>query len=735
MACSLASAERYYETWGRLWERAALLRARPIAGHRELGWRLEREVLSPFTWRREVDPSLATALAELVLRARAELSEDPARDLKLGPGGIREAEFFVQSLQLVWGGVEPTLRVPGTIAALARLRSRGLVSDLEARTIADAWRLLRRVEHRVQWMTGAQTHLLPDDPDELERLARGLGHRDWSELRVEIERARARVSELFASLAPERPRPPPRWEALLARLAEGVAPQEAAPALGPETLEHLAALGRRPDGLLGALTRERRPELADRVLDAVADSPDPEQAAAALRTFFARLSSPAPYVAALADEPRALSRFVTALGGSAFVAEAIVSSPDLADVTLFGPSQLGPDTARALIDAEIAVATLALERRAEASEASDRHQALVGALRRAKRRMMVEVAVADLADQIDTREATRLLSGLADEILERAVRLELGDARGLGVIAVGKLGGRDIGYGSDLDVLFLFDRAAAPPGAHAPEYFTRAAQRVIRAISALHPDGPGYELDTRLRPSGSHGLLVTSIGAFARYHGVTRDGASERPPPSGPSVLASGAAWERQSLLRARACAGDPALGAEAIRIAHVAAYERGAPPAGEVHHMRRRIEIEIARERAGRWDLKLGRGGLLDVEFAVQWLQMRHGMDRRVRTTDIAQALEALATLGYVARNHYEALREGYAFLRRLEQRVHVVHGSGATRLDEAAPGLEPLARRMGVSSSARRGAVAILLDRYRDVTASIRAAYLGILGVADEG
>ena len=197
---SVAAAERYYETWGRLWERAALLRARPCAGDLELGKLLGRELLTPFVYRNSVDPTIAEALSELVLRSRAELSAAPERDLKLGPGGIREAEFFVQSLQLVWGGREQSLRVQGTLPALARLRSQGLVSDREARGIADSYVLLRRVEHRVQWASGVQTHLLPSDAEEYARLARSLGFAKPALLHAELERARERVNTTFQSL-------------------------------------------------------------------------------------------------------------------------------------------------------------------------------------------------------------------------------------------------------------------------------------------------------------------------------------------------------------------------------------------------------------------------------------------------------------------------------------------------------------------------------------------------------
>jgi glutamate-ammonia-ligase adenylyltransferase len=197
------------------------------------------------------------------------------------------------------------------------------------------------------------------------------------------------------------------------------------------------------------------------------------------------------------------------------------------------------------------------------------------------------------------------------------------------------------------------------------------------------------------------------------------------------TVLSSGAAWERQALLRARACAGDAELGARAIRIAHAAAYERGAPPASEVHHLRMRMERELARERPGRYDLKTGRGGLLDVEFAVQWLQMEHGFDVRVRTTDTVGALHALRDADYLSVEAFESLRDGYVFLRRLEQRIRIVHGSGAPVLEATATGLTKLARRMGIQRSHTQSEGEALLEAYEDSTSEIRRTYLEVMGV----
>jgi glutamate-ammonia-ligase adenylyltransferase len=344
--------------------------------------------------------------------------------------------------------------------------------------------------------------------------------------------------------------------------------------------------------------------------------------------------------------------------------------------------------------------------------------------------MTIEIALADLSGEIGTREATLTLSALADATLEHATRFALGSVgavRGLAVLAMGKLGGNEIGYGSDLDVIFVFDPAVAPPGADPHAHFAKHAQRVIRLLSAAHPEGAGYELDTRLRPSGSHGLLVTSVEAFARYHDVVLGGGADGDEV--PSAQQSGAAWERQALVRARFAAGDVALGSAFLRVAHVAAYERGAPPKAEVHRVRMRMERELGRERPGRHDLKVGRGGLSDIEFAVQYLQMLHGTDVRVRTTETPLAITTLADLGFLRADHAETFRDGYQFLRRLEQRIRIVHGSSSALLDEKAEGLLPLARRMGMRDTPRTSATEELIARYRDVTDAVRAAYLEVM------
>jgi glutamate-ammonia-ligase adenylyltransferase len=734
---SLAAAERYYESFGRLWERAALLRARPVAGDLALGEEI-LGTLSPFIWRRRVDPKVAVEMAGLSQRARAELSNDPRRDLKLGPGGIRDAEFFVQSLQLVWGGKEPRVRGRNTLDGLRRLRAAGFVTDREAREISEGYLALRRAEHAVQTSSGVQTHTVPADERERTRLAHALGFVSATAFDADLARHQKRIGALFLSLLPEGAPRASRFTAAIAALerghaeafAEAVIREANGAAAGAEGAERwsdlardLFELSRHPDAPLGSRTRERYVELAEGVLEAVVDAADPEQAARYLRVFFARVKRPAVYISLLGDDPRAARRLVEALGASAFIGDALAQNPELGDVVLFARGAPTPDLARAEVSIALSEVTVsgAVER--------DGDEAIAEALRRAKARVTLEVGLADLASQLGTREVTHTLSALADAELEEATRHALGTpddepVRGLSILAMGKLGGREIGYGSDLDVIFLFDPGAAPEGKDADTFFARSARRIIKLISVSHAAGPGYELDTRLRPSGNQGLLVTSIETFARYHGILEG----TPPdaPTSPRVRAQ--AWERLALLRARAAAGDPALGERAMRVAHAAAYELPTDTravAEEIHRLRMRMERENSQERRGRYDLKLGRGGLVDIEFAVQLLQLTHGKDPRVRTPETTVAIEALAAAGYLAPAHAEALRDGYAFLRKLEQRIRILHATPKQLLEENAPGLLPLARRVGIRAIRGREAGVELLARYRAVTERVRATY----------
>lgn len=704
---SHAAMERYYESWGRTWERAALVRARPVAGDLALGDRV-LETLGPFIWRREVNPGIAAEMASLVARARVEMGLDPEIDLKHGRGGIREAEFFVQSLELIWGGREPSLRQRNTLEALARLRGRGLVTEREAREVGDAYLALRRLEHRIQFATLQQTHSIPTDPALFGTIARSLGFAGSPELKKDLEKHRRRVAARFASLSPSTVSSEPVDKLFVALEAGDEAAVQTAlePWLSSPAADlarHVLALARRPDDPLGASSRDHLPELAPILIEAFTEAADPEQAAVLLAAFFARLATPGVYAKALARDVRALRRLVGLFGASQFLGSSLVAHPELSDTAVFARGIPTEESARRAVAEEIA-----------AADSSD-VESFVGALRRAKRRVTMEVGVCDLAGELDFREVAHVLSALADASIQAATDFALAERAEkpkLAVVALGKLGGREIGYGSDLDILFVHEEE--DDGARA-EIAVRVAQRVLRLLDAPHGDGPGYELDTRLRPSGSQGLLVVSLDGFARYQ-------EERAE-----------AWERQALVKARACAGDADLGARLVAIAERAAYELGAPAPERLHQLRMRMQRELSGERLakGRYDMKLGAGGLADIELATQWLQMKNGLNPSVRSADTEEAIAKLEQAGALSSQEAAIFREGYVMLRRLEQRSRVHHGSSGGLIERDAPGLAVLARRLGLRDGPWGSAGASLLTQYATTATEIRRAYVAILGI----
>ncbi|MDQ3034255.1 MAG: bifunctional [glutamate--ammonia ligase]-adenylyl-L-tyrosine phosphorylase/[glutamate--ammonia-ligase] adenylyltransferase, partial [Myxococcota bacterium] len=746
---SLASAERYYESWGRTWERAALLRARPIAGDRGLGRRL-LETLRPFVFRRAVDPGIAREMAQMLERSRRELKVDEARDVKLGRGGIREAEFFVQSLQLIWGGRHTQLQVPGTIPALRRLEAAGLVREGEARALAAAWARLRRIEHRIHAWTGYQTHRIPPEGEERARFARSLGYDDEAALESAMREDRECIAELFDSLAPEASsragitsEHQRELEELCDRIAAGTdaaaladAVARALPGSDPhESAVHLLRLARRADAPLGPVMRETEPELGPRLLEEVASVADPGASLRHLADFFTRLRGLA-HERRLFEDPMLLRRLVGLFGTSATLSSAMIGHPEELDLLLL-PGVIDEDEVRAL--------HAALLPRADASEVDA--EAVVASMRRAKRAVTLRAGLALASGELPLERCVRVLSRTAEEQISGAMAIATretiarfgspaigasGRPASMVVVAMGKLGGRELGFGGDLDLVFLYDDDGETEGprsiGHA-ELFTRVAQRTMRLLSQPDAEGSGYETDTRLRPSGSQGTLVVSLAAFDRYH------------------VERAATWERQALLRARAVSGHPEL-VRAVQERLGAIAYGGPPPAREeLAAMRARIQSELAGETRDRYHPKLGFGGLVDVEFLAQRLQLEQQRDAAssaaispARTPaasvggaadwmlEVPSTLEVIsrsAQAGKLARGDADALSEGYSFLRAIEQTLKLQDEAREPTVRPGSRSVEQLARRLGIRERDGHDPARVLVSTYRRVAEEVRAIF----------
>ena len=663
LANSLASAERYYAEFGRTWERGALLRARPVAGDPTFGDEV-LAMLAPFIFRRSVDPTLADAMHEMMAKTRRDLRVDEARDVKLGRGGIREAEFFVQTLQLIWGGQHRELRVANTIEGLRRLRALGLVTHQDAEALETAWALLRRIEHRIHMSTGYQTH---DLPAEREPFARSLGFEDREAFEDALRSARAIVADLFDSLVDD---PAGTGEhdglgfvldALEAasageddadeRLRAG-APLVVGDADPDEAHAHLRRLTRIRRGPFGVRGPRR---LATRLLREVREAAEPALALRFLADFLAR--GGAGYTRALAEEPRLARRLIGLFGQSPTLAELLCGHPETLGAVFAGGSLPTPEEVE----------------RAHSTDRPREVEDFVAWLRRLRREQLLRIGLAWIGQELAPRDTQRALSRLADaqlaaatDVAWREITTRMGEpASSLVVVAMGKLGGGELGFTSDLDLLFLYSRdGETEKGRAHVEVLARVAQRTLRLLSQPDAEGPGYEVDTRLRPSGSQGLLVSSLAGFERYQ---RDRAE---------------AWERQALLRARvvhALGADAEAAADQARtIIEQAAFGMGPPEAERMAELRRRMQLELAREQADRYHPKLGFGGLVDIEFLVQWLQMRHGSDPTVRQRHTLDAIDALRAAGSLSDADAEVLADGYRFFRRVEQCTGLLDPTG---------------------------------------------------------
>ncbi len=680
---SLAAAERYYETFGRTWERQAWIRARPCAGDLALGGEL-LAMLEPFVYPRHAEPAMLDEVRALRAQFRDPADaggplgpDDTGFDVKLGAGGIRDVELVVQTLQLLHGGKRPDIRERNTPRALPRLVVAGLLADREARTLADAYRLWRQLEHRVMVGTGAQRHRLPADDDERADLARGLGFAELATFDATVARERQAVEAIAATFADGAQGPLEEATRLLNPLVERA------------TLERLLAEHgfREPDVAADTLDLARARMPASFVAEALT-SPAPDRALGHFRDV-ALNGSPA-LLAMLRAEPQLLRVLGVLFGTSDRLSDLLVRHPAMWEplLTGLGSRRRTAEELRGLLEAELAGPSGGADD--EAAAGADEEGPL-RAVRRFQAQEILRVGLHDVAGSLEAGEVTEQLSLIAETCLGATIDLvmpalvaRLGAPRtGLTVLALGSLGAREMRYGSDLDLVFLYgqdddDAGEGATGVGSQEWFGRASQRVIGALEALLEEGRLYQVDTGLRPSGAQGLLVTSSSAFARYH--------ER----------EAAAWERVALLRARVVYSTepPARRAELEEMLRAITFDRAFDEPrfrAELRDMRARVARERGRVPAGSRHVRFDPGGVMDVEFLVALGQLRHRDDAGVRTTVTADVLDRLVALGWPA-----ALRDDHAFLKRVGLRLRLLHDRPQ---DVVSPrDLEPLARTFGL-------------------------------------
>ncbi|RJL32572.1 bifunctional [glutamine synthetase] adenylyltransferase/[glutamine synthetase]-adenylyl-L-tyrosine phosphorylase [Bailinhaonella thermotolerans] len=705
---TLQSHLAYYRRWAKTWEFQALLKARPVAGDPELGERYAAAV-DELVWTAAERENFVEDVRAMRRRVEAHVPRDEAeRQIKLGPGGIRDIEFAVQLLQLVHGRTDPMLRRRATLPALAALSRGGYVGRDDARALAEAYDFLRQVEHLLQLQRLRRTHIVPPGEAELRRLGRALGYRAdpvgeftarWRRHALEARRLHEKLFyrpllQAVARLPGDEARLSP--QAAKARL-------EALGYLDPEgALRHIAALtsgvSRR-----AAIQRTLLPVL----LGWFADGPDPDAGLLGFRQVSDALGTTPWYLRLLRDEAAAAERMSRVLASSRYAAELLLRAPEAV-------AMLADDAELAVRPREsLAAEARAAVQRHTASPNQDAENA-VAAVRALRRRELFRTAVADVLGLLDVEETGDAITSVTSVAIQAAVDTAIAkvevERRGplptrFAVIAMGRLGGGEAGYGSDADVMFVHEPLAGADERDAAGAAHAVAEETRRLLARPAPDPP-LTLDAGLRPEGRQGPLVRSLASYAAYYARW----------SSP--------WESQALLRACFTAGDAALGRRFIELIDPIRY----PPGGiddaavrEIRRLKARMEAErLPRGADPALHTKLGRGGLSDVEWVAQLLQLRHaGAEPALRTTRTLPVLRASVALGLLAEEDAKVLAEAWRVASRIRNAVMLVRNRPSDLVPTDARDLSRVARLLGHPP----GSAGDLLDDYRRATRRARA------------
>jgi glutamate-ammonia-ligase adenylyltransferase len=719
LVISVDAALRFYENLGQTWERAALLRARPVAGALGLGSRLISE-LRRFIYRSYLDFDTLRQLRAMKRQIEAE-SRSPEllrRDLKLGRGGIRELEFIVQALTLIYGGRDPRLRTARTLEALDRLGAYGYMPQSRARELATAYLFLRDVEHKLQVAAGLQTHRLPAARAELEVLAARLRFGKEPDAATIFANTLTAHRNLIASLfremlaGGEDRTPPPASSAAEEAWREALEPGAAAPALRrlgfthPEkSADELALLARGPEHVP---MRQRRQELLEslgpRLLDEIGALPDPDLALMNLASFIGAVGARTSFLALLEQHPATRRMLLSLFAASSYLSTIFIRHPDMLDTLVRS------DLAR------LRRSSAELERElGELLAASIDFESRLDALRAFRHQEFLRIAIADLAGNLELDEVQAELTSLAETQLRQGLALAVAEVSNrylippllkLCIIGMGRLGAGEMSYNSDLDLIFVYELPDETAAA-GHEIASRIMQKLIAVLEVRTREGYAYKLDLRLRPSGNSGPLVTSLEGFLTYH------------------RQSSAVWERQALVRARVIAGNDVLqrGLEQARQEFVLTQPLTTSGVTEIAAMRARMENEIGAENQQRLNLKQGRGGLVDVEFITQMMALRHGRKfPSLRLRNTVKLIRALGETGLIEQNDAAALEADYRFLLRLENRLRIETDQAAWALPTDEEHLAPIARRMGLNGD---NSAARLLYEVEQRRSRIRALF----------
>jgi glutamate-ammonia-ligase adenylyltransferase len=695
LVASFSAFEDYLQGQGRDWERYAWVKARPMTGEADYA-RIHDSAVRPFVYRRYLDYGVFESLREMKALIEREVERrDMAQNVKLGPGGIREIEFLAQSLQLIRGGREPWLRTPSLLKVLPLLDRSRLLPPGAADELRAAYDFLRTIENRLQERADEQTHVLPASQPAQDSLARAMSLPDWEALRSTLDAHRGRVSRHFQAVV---------FGATAAAAVDGIAVDLESPDAAADERALAVSLTRlgwsgetapvaqrlarlREDGFvrrLDATGRRRLQTLLPQLLKLVARVPQPAVTLERVLKIIEAIGKRSAYYSLLNERTDARARLVEICGYGDFLVRQVAANPllldELIDQRLF---EALPGRGELTRELNLQVDPL--------QEEDPERQ--VEALRHFQQVAVFRVAVADLSGRLPLMRVSDRLTDIAELIIERAVELSLrqicaqwgvpkcgaGPQRRpveICVVGYGKLGGRELGYGSDLDLVFLHDSEGErqeTDGARSIDnqvFFLRLAQRIMHLLTMHSAAGRLYEVDVRLRPSGKGGLLVTSLAAFTEYQ--RREAWT----------------WEHQALLHARAVAGDPELRArfEAVRVEVLRQNVRREGLREDVRRMRERMRRELSRSGPGQFDIKQDAGGIADIEFLAQYwaLAWARRYPPLITFSDTIRQLESVASADLVPQATVDVLTAAYRAYRERTHRMSLEGGPNLVPADQ---------------------------------------------------
>ncbi|QXO17798.1 bifunctional [glutamate--ammonia ligase]-adenylyl-L-tyrosine phosphorylase/[glutamate--ammonia-ligase] adenylyltransferase [Vibrio ostreae] len=673
LVMSYAALEDYYQEQGRDWERYAMVKARVMGCEMYSQYQELRQMLRPFVFRRYIDFSAIQSLRRMKSMIKSEVRRRGlSNNIKLGAGGIREVEFIAQVFQLIRGGREPALRHRGLLDTLQAIGELQLLGEPEVQQLTEAYRFLRRLENLLQALADKQTQTLPDKADDQLRLAVAMGFASWQLLLDEVQLQMSRVHAVFSDLIGEEEDEEDNlaahfhelWDManhpdMITLIVEQELAQADPAGVAATLMQFKQDLDKRT---LGPRGREVLNRLMPKVYQAIFVHPDAEFGLARVLTLLRSIATRTTYLELLDEHPAALTQLVRLCTASPMISEQLARYPILLD-ELIDPQHLYNPIALDAYKTEL--------RDFLARIPEDDMEQQMEALRQFKQICILKIAAADIADVLPVMKVSDHLTYLAEAIVEAVIHqawlqvsakygepthLSERDGKGFAVVGYGKVGGWELGYNSDLDIVFLHD---CPVDVYTDgvkeidgrQFYLRLAQRVIHIFSTRTASGILYEVDTRLRPSGASGLLVSPVDAFEEYQ---RQDAWT---------------WEHQALVRARMIYGDTPLqqAFAATRHAILSLPRDEATLKQQVVEMRQKMRDHLGGKKPGRFMLKQDSGGITDIEFLAQYLVLRYSHDKPklTRWSDNVRIFESLLNEGVLDESQAQALTQAYTSMR----------------------------------------------------------------------